>query len=84
MNFSDLIKRDGIALLIVIIPFLVLPFIWNQAPDQIPMQWGMDGEVNWYGSKTMGLLVIPIINVFLYLLFVVLPKIDPKQTGLVS
>lgn len=48
-------------------------------PPQVASHWGANGEVNGYMSRFWGLFLMPIISVFLYLLFLFLPKTDPYK-----
>ncbi len=79
MKLTDWIKQDVAALLVVVAPFVALPFLWNRMPELIPMHWNIDGKVDRYASTAMGLLFIPLLNVFLYVLFSMIGHIDPKQ-----
>lgn len=54
---------------------------WPHAPDRIPTHWGVNGEVNGYGGKFEGLLLIPIVSLAIYILFLFLPKIDPARAN---
>lgn len=52
---------------------------WPSAPEQIPVHWGLHGEVNGYGGKFEGLLLMPLLSVGLYLLMRFLPRLDPGR-----
>jgi uncharacterized membrane protein len=65
--------------IILLLPFLYIPFIWDKLPDSIPTHWNIHGEVNHYSSKTWGTLFLPLLNIGMYLLLFVLPKIDPRK-----
>jgi uncharacterized membrane protein len=47
-------------------------------PDQIAIHWNISGEADGYGSKLVGLFLIPAIELLIIPLFLVLPRIDPK------
>lgn len=72
-------KKEWYNIILLLIPFLALPFIWDQLPTKIPTQWNFQGEVTSYSSKTFGLLLIPVTNLIVYLTLLYLPKIDPKK-----
>jgi len=44
----------------------------------MPNHWGSNGEINGYGSKIAGAFTPPLINLGMYIMFLVLPHIDPK------
>ena len=80
MKYSSyILRREWYNILLLIFPFAMLPFIWDQMPGQIPIHWNLQGEVDRYGSKAFGLLILPSMNVFVYLILLFLPKIDPKE-----
>lgn len=61
--------------------FALAAVTWPHAPDRIPVHWGMDGEVNGYGGKFEGLLLVPLIAAAVYVMFLVLPKLDPGRAN---
>ena len=67
--------------LILAAMFVAAAVTWPHAPDRVPVHWGTDGQVNGYGGKFEGLLLTPLIAVLLYLLFLVLPKLDPLHAN---
>ena len=52
---------------------------WSSAPEKIPVHWNLQGEVDRYGGKFEGLLLMPLITAGLYLLLKFIPAIDPKK-----
>jgi len=61
--------------------FASVAFSWSQLPDRIPVHWNLADEVDRYGSKTEGLLMLPLITVAVYLLLLFLPRIDPGRAN---
>lgn len=57
--------------------FLTAALTWPTAPERIPIHWDLHGDVNGYGGKFEGLLLLPVIALGIYLLFLVLPRLDP-------
>ena len=51
-------------------------------PEQMASHWGAQGEVNGYASRFVGLFLMPIVSVFMLLLFIILPKIDPLKKNI--
>lgn len=73
------LKKELPIIAIVLLPFIYLAYVWNQLPEKIPMHWNMQGEVDRYGDKAE-LLIIPfLLPLLVYLIFLVVPKIDPKN-----
>ena len=61
------------------IPYVYLATIWKDLPDIVPTHFGMNGEANDWSSKTMLLYMPSAILVGIYLLLLILPKLDPKK-----
>lgn len=61
--------------------FLVAGLTWSHAPDRIPMHWGMNGEVNGYGGRFEGLLLLPLVALAIYITFLVVPRLDPGRAN---
>lgn len=76
MKFN--LKKELPLLLFSVFPAAFIAYVWNTLPAKVPLQWGIDGTVNRYGSK-MELLIIGLIPLALYVLVLFIPKIDPKK-----
>ncbi len=79
MTTAEFLKKEAPVLLLLVVPFLALPFLWGRLPDQVPIHWNIHGEPDGYAGKTLGLLLFPLINIGIYVLFWLIPKIDPKR-----
>lgn len=64
-------------LVVVAAMFVVAAVLWSHAPERIPVHWNLQGEVDRYGGKFEGLLLVPLITLGLYLLLLVVPRFDP-------
>lgn len=74
-----ILKKELPLIAIVLLPFIYLAYIWNQLPERVPMHWNIKGEIDRYGEK-MELIIIPILlPLLVYIIFLVIPKIDPKN-----
>ncbi len=73
------ISQQAAILGVLAVTLLVPVFLWDQMPDQVPVHWNINGEVDRYGSKAESLLIIPAISLVLSVLLWVLPAIDPKN-----
>ncbi len=65
-------------LLLVAAMFVVAIAIWPFAPEQMPVHWNLRGEVDGYGNKFVGLLLLPLVALALYGLLLGLPRLDPR------
>lgn len=75
MNF----KKELPLLTIVLLPFAYIFYIWNKLPQEIPIHWNLKGEVDRYGEKIEILLIPILLPLLIYMIFSVIPKIDPKK-----
>lgn len=64
--------------ILLLIPFAVIAFLWNDLPEQVPIHWSMGNEADIYADKLPGLFLIPILNFGIYFLFLGVPRIDPR------
>ena len=74
-------KRKGSILamwLLALLPLVLVAVFYSRLPDQVPMHWGFDGEINRYGSKNE-LWLIGALGPLFALLFQFLPRLDPKR-----
>jgi uncharacterized membrane protein len=59
--------------------FLLAALTWNTAPDRIPVHWGWSGDVDRYGGKVEGLVMLPLLTLFIYVMMTFMPRIDPGR-----
>ena len=73
------LKKELPLIAIVLLPFIYLAYLWNDLPSKVPMHWNLKGEIDRYGDKSE-LIIIPILlPLLVYVIFLVVPKIDPKN-----
>lgn len=59
---------------------LVLSLIfWDKVPDPMPIHWNEHGVPDGFGSKTCGLLLMPILTLALPALIAGMTRIDPRR-----
>ena len=78
MSITRLIKKEWLQLLILIAPFAMIAFVWDQMPERIPIHWDYHGHANGYGGKGFGLFLLPIVNIGIAALLGSLSTVDPK------
>jgi uncharacterized membrane protein len=70
-------------ILIIIVLFFVLGVcLYLQMPDKMASHWNAQGQVNGYMSKFWGLFLLPIVSLAMFLLFILIPKIDPLKENI--
>ncbi|MAO48301.1 MAG: hypothetical protein CL527_06235 [Aequorivita sp.] len=72
-------KKEIPLILITIIPGIFLWYVWNSLPPEVPLHWNISGEVDRYGSKNELIWLTTLVPIFLYVLFLLVPLIDPKK-----
>lgn len=55
---------------------------WNQFPDPMASHWNVNDQVDGYIPKFWGVFMMPLINLGLFLLFLVVPLIDPLKANI--
>lgn len=77
-KINDVLKKDWGILIVIVLSFILGAYFYKSLPDRVPIHWNIKGEINGYGSKFFGAFGLPLINLGIYLLFVILPYIDPR------
>jgi len=72
-------NAETLAQALIIAMFVLATLTWQTAPAQIPIHWDISGQVDAYGSKFTGLLLLPIIALAGYLLIGLTPVFSPAQ-----
>jgi uncharacterized membrane protein len=69
---------------VIILGMLLLSlWTWGNIPDRpIPVHFDIEGRPDAYGSKFEGLMVLPLVALMANLLFVFLPRIEPRAGNL--
>jgi uncharacterized membrane protein len=75
-------KSEKIALAIILISFAVGIYFYPLLPDKIASHWGIGGQADNYSSKTVGLFIFPIIAAVMFLVFLLIPRIDPLKSNI--
>jgi len=75
-------KNNLIILIIIFLSFSVGIYLYPQMPEKMVSHWNTEGQVDGYISKFWGLFLMPFISVALWLLFVLIPMIDPLKENI--
>jgi len=76
-------KSFIIAMIISLVSLVLALWFILTTEGQVPTNWGLNGEVNSYGSPWY-MIIFPTITFFTTLLLYILPKIDPKGDNIRS
>jgi uncharacterized membrane protein len=72
-------NAETVAQALLIAMFLVATMSWSSVPAQIPIHWDISGQVDAYGSKFTGLLLLPLIALAGYTLIGLTAVFSPAQ-----
>jgi uncharacterized membrane protein len=64
---------------VILISFAIGIYLYPQMPDRFPSHWNAAGQVDGYLPKFWGLFLLPLMEAGLFLLFLVIPRIDPLK-----
>lgn len=71
-----------IVLLMIVTATIVGVALWNRLPDPMASHWGPNDEVNGFMTKFWGVFLMPLITLGMFLLFLVIPRIDPLKANI--
>ena len=72
-------KTEALPILIILISIVLGFYFYSVFPESVPMHWNAAGEIDRWGSKLEGAWLMPMIGIAMYVLFLVIPLIDPKK-----
>ncbi len=75
-------KTDIIIISLILLSFIIAIYLYPQMPEKMASHWNLKGEVDSYLSKFWGLFLMPLISIGLFLLYLILPKIDPLKKNI--
>ena len=75
-------KIHIVILVIILFSFGLATYFYPQMPDQMASHWNAAGEIDDHMSKFWALYLMPFITVLMFLMFLVIPKIDPLKKNI--
>jgi len=81
MKFKDMPK---LPLVLVAVMFVVGAIAYPQLPARIPMHWGVSGQIDGWGAKSLlTVFFAPLMLLAVYLLLWFVPYLDPQRGNLI-
>jgi len=71
-------SRRHLPLVLIAAAWIASALAWPELPDRVPLHWNVRGEVDGWGGRLEGTLLLPAVMVVLYGVFRLVPKIDPR------
>jgi len=75
-------KSEIIVLIIIFLSFAIGIYFNPKMPEKMASHWNIYGQVDDYLPKFWGLFLMPIISFLMFILFLVIPKIDPLKQNI--
>ena len=72
------LKTEILPLLVLVAAIISSFYFYSHFPERIPTHWSFAGEVDGWGTRSTAF-IIPAVMAGMYLLFMVLPFLDPKK-----
>ena len=73
------LRTEFIPLLLIILVLSSVVYFYNNLPERVATHWNYAGEVDAYGSGQTQAIAIPLMILGMYLLFLLMPYLDPKK-----
>lgn len=74
-------KKEILPICLIIFIFAAGYFFYPILPDKVPSHWNIRGEIDAWCGKNVAVLLIPGIVLFVYLLMLFIPAIDPLKAN---
>jgi uncharacterized membrane protein len=73
-----------IVLLLILVSTLIGVILLPRFPEQMASHWNIQNQVDGYMPRFWGVFLLPIMSIGLFLLFLVLPQIDPLKDNIAT
>lgn len=77
-------RSEIAAFFLILLSFAVSVYYYPLMPDRMAIHWNASGFADGYSSKDSAMFLMPGISVFLLVLFVLLPYIDPLKKNIME
>ncbi len=67
---------------IILLSFAIGVYFYPQLPEPMASHWNSRGDVDGYMSKFWGVFLLPLVLLGVFLLFVIIPRIDPLKNNI--
>lgn len=82
MTKKTFLKKNILSLIVILFTILLSIAFYSSLPDTMASHWNAYGQVDGYSSKIFNVLFFPLLNIFLFLLLILVPRIDPKRKNI--
>ncbi len=75
-------KKYIIPILIILGSIILSLYFFPLLPNSMASHWNAQGIVDGYSSKLSNVIMFPSLSTFLFVLFIIIPQIDPKKKNI--
>lgn len=75
-------KAEILMIVLILMSFIIGASLYSRMPEKMASHWNIEGKVNGYMPKFWGLFLMPIISFGMFILFIIIPKIDPLKVNI--
>ena len=68
--------------LVILIPILIGIVLWDKLPDQVPVHWNINGDVDGFATKAQAVFLKPLVLVAFHWICVLGTSLDPKKQNI--
>ena len=72
------LRTNLFSLVFIAISIAVAAYLYPSLPDEIPTHWNLQGEVDDYTAKPWGVMIMPLMAIFVFVIMKLIPVISPK------
>jgi uncharacterized membrane protein len=75
-------QNQTINLFLIILFFIEAIWAYSRLPERVATHWNAQGQVDGYMGRFGGTFFVPLLVLGIYLLFLIIPRIDPKRKNI--
>lgn len=75
-------KKPIIPIFTIFLSIITSFLFYNELPLSMASHWNAQGVVDGYSSRLFNVLFFPLLQIFLFLLLIYIPKLDPKKMNI--
>jgi uncharacterized membrane protein len=78
------LKTEALPVAIWLAMAVMTALSWHRAPERLPVHYDVWGHADGWGSRAEGLLIFPVMALVIYVLPLILPRLDPGRANYAS
>lgn len=73
------LKTELLPVILILLAAVSSFYFYANFPEQVPTHWNLAGQVDGYSPRGLAAFFFPALALFMYVLFLALPYLDPKK-----